>query len=408
MSMDLLTVRGSTMVMGLYGVLLLSRILVLTGNYNWPINPVIIELIYIIICFAILLFTSKGKIKLFPTKMMLVFTILIFHTIIWGKVFVNYRFVALIESLYKSQIMFWSIILVTVLFIYKYNLLETFIKTSFFVLLLVLFVQFITNITEFDLSNIWNIMNKDKRTRANFGFGHYNALGASCICILVLSTMFSKKFTTKIRAFIYGGRILAILMLLCSASRSSITSLLVFFVIYVSVGINDLDISKRLKILIKILLAVVILSISFWVLLEVDLEDILLESQRFLIFEYALPLFLKSGRVFIGLGFASNTAYGTGLTPYTTYWIDNGYIYYLVTTGILGFLMIVGAIAVIFLCQYKMRTTSFGKKVFSLYIMYLYGSLFEVTIFMSGAIVNYIYLPIFIITMSGLRRHMIE
>lgn len=394
-------VKYSSIFLGAYAVLLLSRILVLTSNYNWPVDPVALELVYIVLCGFLLVYK---KFKMISANSLTILCILLLHTILWGKVFVNDLIASLIESLYKSQIMFVIIIAFTVFMIRRYGILYDFIKVSFWILIAMLLLQFITNISDLDLSNIVNIMSKDERTRGNFGFGHYNTLGAACVCTLVLSSIVYKYSYKFLHLIIWMARILAIVMLLCSASRSSLTSLAVFIIIYYSIGINDLKLSKNVKINIKIVRFVLVLILILIVLFEIDINELLIESQRGLVFNHALPLFLRSGRVFLGLGFASNTAYGTGATPYTTYWIDNGYIYYLITSGILGFTFIVAAISILFYGLYKRHNDNLGRYVFSLFVMYLYGSLFEVTIFMSGAIINYIYLPIFIVTISYQRE----
>ena len=56
---------------------------------------------------------------------------------------------------------------------------------------------------------------------------------------------------------------------------------------------------------------------------------------------------MKSGRILIGLGYASNADYGSNLTPYMTSWLDNSYMYYLITTGVIGFAIIMIALVVI-------------------------------------------------------------
>ena len=66
----------------------------------------------------------------------------------------------------------------------------------------------------------------------------------------------------------------------------------------------------------------------------------------------------------------------------------------------MGFAFIACVICILFYELYKRHKDAFGRYVFSIFMMYLYGSLFEVTIFMSGAIINYIYLPLFIVTIS--------
>lgn len=390
-------VKCSCIFLSAYAVLLLSRILVLTSNYNWPIDPVVLELIYIFWCGFLLVYK---KLKMIPARSMAILCILLLHTILWGKVFVNTKIIPLIESQYQSQIMFVVIIAIPVFMIKKYDIIYDFLKVSFWILTAVLLLQFITNLSDLDLSNIMNIMSTDERTRANFGFGHYNTLGAACVCVLVLSLIVYESSSMFLHFPIWMARVLAFVMLLCSASRSSLTSLAVFFIVYYSIGIDEFDLSPKLKMFIKIVRFILLAFLILIALFGIDWNEILIESQRALVFDHALPLFLRSGRILLGLGFASNTAYGTGETPYTTYWIDNGYIYYLITSGILGFAFIASVICILFYELYKRHKDAFGRYVFSIFMMYLYGSLFEVTIFMSGAIINYIYLPLFIVTIS--------
>ena len=107
-------------------------------------------------------------------------------------------------------------------------------------------------------------------------------------------------------------------------------------------------------------------------------------------------MFLNSGRILQGLGYVSNTAYGTNLTPYTTYWLDNGYAYILISTGVLGFLIILGAI-ILLIKKIGFTSNDYIKsKVFPILIIYLYTCLFETNLFNSGYIANYIYLVIFL------------
>ena len=384
-----------------YALLLMSRIMVLTNNYSLPINPIVLEFGYLAICVLLYIMSRGGKVKVLPKNASVVILLLLFHTLLWGIVFVNASFPSLIHSMYRSQIIFVFIIATTVLMIYEFDIMDEFIKTSFIVLVLILSVQFIFHIAEVNFTNIINVMSKDKRTRANFGFGHYNTLGAVCSCVIIIGFI-AKNIISK--PILHYSRILATIMLLCAASRSAITGVLVYFIAYFSTNIDDYIISKRMVSLIKIARVVIVAVFSFWVFFEADLGSFLVEAQRSHLFFYTLPMFFRTNRVLIGLGYASNTHYGTGVTPYTTYWLDNAYIYYLVTTGILGLSVIIAASTLIFVYLYKARKRNFDKKVFSLYMFYLYGSLFEVILFSSGTIINYIYLPIFVATIANPRK----
>lgn len=184
-------------------------------------------------------------------------------------------------------------------------------------------------------------------------------------------------------------------MLLCSASRNALTGFCVFIIAYIIQRLNRSDVNPKIRFISKlILLMMIILLIPF--AMELDYNQLLKISQRSLIFYVAFPLYINSGRIFTGLGYASNIAYGSNMTPYTTYWLDNSYMYYLITTGVIGFAIILIAVLILGKRIVKNRFLDKGDIICSLYFVYLYTALFEVIIFESGTLLNCIYLPIFI------------
>jgi hypothetical protein len=104
-------------------------------------------------------------------------------------------------------------------------------------------------------------------------------------------------------------------------------------------------------------------------------------------------MFLQSGKTVLGLGYASTVAYAEGLTPYTTHWLDNGYIYYLVTTGFAGFAVILSGVGCMGFIVFRQKMLPHGKRLIAVFCVYLYIALLEATLFQSGVIVNYISLP---------------
>ena len=161
-------------------------------------------------------------------------------------------------------------------------------------------------------------------------------------------------------------------------------------------GINDWHISHISKKVIKLVAVIVIIVMGVWVLLEVDMSALLVIAQRALLFTHTLPMFFDSGRVWFGLGYASNVAYAARQTPYVTYWLDNAYVYYLVTTGVIGLLLLVAALILIAVRLLKNRKAYNGREALSIFCVYLYVSIFETVFFNSGFIVNYMYLPFFL------------
>lgn len=380
----------------LFFFLLISRILTLTGNYNFPISPVMLQIIYIILISIILIRTSTDNATIKVKKQKSFFTIIILlllHTILWGTMFVNPSLIDLTSSMFKSQIMFLIVVLITLWATIRLDAIDILIKSSFYAISCILIIQLILNFSELNLSNIANIMSKEERYRANFGFGHYNTLGGACLCNIVLWTFLDKKKLKNIIYYIF--LLVSIIMLLCSASRSSLTALALFLVIY-ALGRIFKNKKSGKRILLNKIIKVGIIIALFLIAININVSAALEESQRTLIFEKAIPVFLNSGRILQGLGYVSNTAYGTNLTPYTTYWLDNGYAYILISTGVLGFLIILGAI-ILLIKKIGFTSNDYIKsKVFPILIIYLYTCLFETNLFNSGYIANYIYLVIFL------------
>ena len=132
------------------------------------------------------------------------------------------------------------------------------------------------------------------------------------------------------------------------------------------------------------------------------IENLLIESNRMTLFSVALPTFFKSGRTWIGLGLASGEIYGQNLTSYKTYWMDNGYIYTLITSGYIGAIIYTLAAVLLLWGIYKMsKENLLGKIIMGIYIMYLFCALFETTLFNGGVVHNYIYIPIFLMCTSN-------
>lgn len=391
--MKTIKIRMQTIFILSFSLLLFSRIAVLTGNYYVPIDPVMIEIIYILNTLILLYLNNKGKffVNLKSLKNNIVSILLLIHVLLFGIVFVNPLMKDTISSQFKSQIVFDVIILVTTIAINNFNALDKFIEISYYTLGIFLFIQFITHLGDIKINNIAHVMSVEERVRSNFGFGHYNALGAACLCMIIL-TIYLKEKKRLINILILG---MAIIMLLCSASRNALTGFCVFIIAYIIQRLNRSDVNPKIRFISKlILLMMIILLIPF--AMELDYNQLLKISQRSLIFYVAYPLYINSGRIFTGLGYASNIAYGSNMTPYTTYWLDNSYMYYLITTGVIGFAIILIAVLILGKRIVKNRFLDKGDIICSLYFVYLYTALFEVIIFESGTLLNCIYLPIFI------------
>lgn len=190
-------------------------------------------------------------------------------------------------------------------------------------------------------------------------------------------------------------------MLLGSASRSNFW-LNCFSLIEFYFSLEKYVFRKVYKFIIQISIVGIVLIMALFGDSRVSLDGLLLDSNRMTLFSVALPTFFKSNRTWIGLGLASGEIYGQNLTPYKTYWLDNGYIYTLITSGYIGITIYV-ALIILFLISYwklKKQNNSMGILAIATFSMYLFSALFETTLFNGGVLLNYLLLPVFLILLD--------
>ncbi len=387
-----------------YSLLLLSRIYVIAGVYKLPMDPSLIQVGYVGVLIMVAIVQIKEnnyKIKKHLKTMDAASLLLIGYWAIFGFVFVNPPMEQYTKAMVLRQGLFLATVIVTALFAYRNNYFMEVISASFWTIAVVLLFQFITNINDVTQIDISSILNVSSRSRVNFGLGHYNYLGMLCSCEVILGIWIRKfKNKNKLSLFIIA---LALIMLLGSASRNAIFGLIVFSLIEFYFSLEKYAFRKVYKFIMQISIVGIVLIMALFGDSRVSLDGLLLDSNRMTLFSVALPTFFKSNRTWIGLGLASGEIYGQNLTPYKTYWLDNGYIYTLITSGYIGITIYV-ALIILFLISYwklKKQNNSMGILAIATFSMYLFSALFETTLFNGGVLLNYLLLPVFLILLDN-------
>lgn len=391
------SIKSQLLIIISFAVMFISRVLVISGNYTLPIDATLIQIVYLGIVITMgILKDRKILISKKPSESVVVSMALITHVILFTCVFVNPVMSKYAAQMFQRQGMFVLIVVFSAWIIGKYRLFDAFLKTVFISLSTILFIQFITHISDLQYLNIASVMSSIGRTRGNFGFGHYNTLGGVCVCNILISHLIQKRKSAGVymKWLIPPFVLLSIIMLLVSASRSSISSLGIYICLYLFTNLEIKHLGKRTTRFLKIFLAflMVMLLISN---LGMSFESFLSESNRFTLFSVALPTFFKSGRTMLGLGYAPTEVYGLNETPYLTYWLDNGYIYTLITTGYIGSIIYIVALCAILKNIRRLSKCSIGKNMICIFAVYLYSALFEATLF-TGTIQNYVYIILFL------------
>lgn len=380
-----------------FSVMFISRVLVISGNYTLPVDATLIQIIYLAIVTTMgILKDRKILISKKPSESAVVSIALLMYVVLFTCVFVNPVMSKYATQMLQRQGLFVLIVVFSAWIIGKYKLFDAFLKIVFISLSTILFIQFVTHISDLQYLNIASVMSSAGRTRGNFGFGHYNTLGGVCVCNILISHLLQgrKKTGIAMKWLIPPCVFLSIIMLLVSASRSAILGLGIYICLYLFINLEIKRLGKRTVRFLKIFLAflMVMLLISN---LGMSFESFLSESNRFTLFRVALPTFFKSGRTMLGLGYAPTEVYGLNETPYLTYWLDNGYIYTLITTGYIGSIIYIVALGAIFKNVRRLSECSIGKNMICIFAIYLYSALFEATLF-TGTIPNYVYMILFL------------
>lgn len=387
-----------------YSLLLLSRIYVIAGVYTFPMDPSLIQVSYvgILIMVAIVQIKKSGyKITKHLKKMDAAILLLIGYWVTFGFIFVNPPMEQYTKDMVLRQGLFLATVIATALFAYRNNFFVEVISASFWTIAVVLLFQFITNINDLAQIDISSILNVSSRSRVNFGLGHYNYLGMLCSCEIILGIWIRKfKNKNKLSLFIIA---LASVMLLGSASRNAIFGLIVFSLIEFYFSLEKYVLKKVYKFIIQVSIGGIVLIMALFGDSRVSIDGLLLDSNRMTLFSVALPTFFKSNRTWIGLGLASGEIYGQNLTPYKTYWLDNGYIYTLITSGYIGITIYVALIILFFISYWKLKkqNNSMGGLAIATFSMYLFSALFETTLFNGGVLLNYLLLPVFLILLDN-------
>ena len=387
-----------------YSLLLLSRIYVIAGVYTFPMDPSLIQVGYVGILIMVAIVQIKEsdyKITKHLKKMDAAILLLIGYWVTFGFIFVNPPMEQYTKAMVLRQGLFLATVIATALFAYRNNFFVEVISASFWTIAVVLLFQFITNINDLAQIDISSILNVSSRSRVNFGLGHYNYLGMLCSCEIILGIWIRKfKNKNKLSLFIIA---LALIMLLGSASRNAIFGLIVFSLIEFYFSFEKYVLKKVYKFIIQVSIGGIVLIMALFGDSRVSLDGLLLDSNRMTLFSVALPTFFKSNRTWIGLGLASGEIYGQNLTPYKTYWLDNGYIYTLITSGYIGITIYVALIILFFISYWKLKKQNnlMGSLAIATFSMYLFSALFETTLFNGGVLLNYLLLPVFLILLDN-------
>lgn len=247
------------------------------------------------------------------------------------------------------------------------------------------------------------------RYRLAFNFNNPNTVGNIAACMMVVYFLFlswvrcyeEKSLGRTLRVIVATAlAVVDMIVLLSSGSRNSMVTLLMFFFAMFYFKATDFKrISERQKGILKgiiVVLGVIIVYITVFS----SAFEMFETSGRLRSFEVNVPLVLREGRFFEGLGLMNPGLFGRGSAGYI---VDNYYLYVFMETGIIGLVMISWLLIRLTKKVHELRITneSFYVMLSSAFIAWLVSGLGETCVIYPYFPSSLVFFVIFLVFVSG-------
>lgn len=332
-------IKTETITFSIWCVLLFSRILISQANsmISSPLKMYYISSALLIV--FILFQWMRGRKTLKISPILLWGGAFFLYIILFGKLLVNNNLKTLTEFTFNALVVFYMLVFMMSSYIESREHRKiVFVKTTFWTFTIGTILSAILNWDgKLELGElINNVFGGYTRTRAAFGFYHANAAANIALCVIILSgylICISKKKMLYIVIDIFMTYII-----LATASRTTLSALILFCILLVyNMFLNRIKSNNAKKGLTAGLILIIILLLLFGS--ENEIEKLFTLSNRSYNFIYNIPVLVKSGRLWIGLGMIGAGEFYQ-LSQYNTFFVDNYLLYVLMSTGIIGLIFI--------------------------------------------------------------------
>lgn len=209
------------------------------------------------------------------------------------------------------------------------------------------------------ISGLPDIFERYGRYRENYGYGSPDIPACMALCVIICSMLMWRVSGRLKRIWLQIVNTIMVLLILSTGTRSQIVALVLILgmILYFKIGHVYLS-SERQTFLLKLIkLMLLILGFSFVVtqyMGTTNLEEMLTNSNRRGLLEINIPLLLHENKLLTGLVYASAGRFGEGIIgQYHVYYVDNYYVYILMSCGVIGLLMQMTAIYLVIRKVYR-------------------------------------------------------
>lgn len=358
-------------------------------------------LINSVILFIYLFILSKRKRNVNRNiRIILIFIFILF--LIYPLLTINYSFLNNILNEIFGMMVFTVNIFLTSKFIVEEDEILKFLKITYLIMGIFLICMYIIHFDNFEgIKKLRYLFNNHLRYRYAFGFYYVNASGQICALVLILNSILRKLERRKIKLYEIIFNIVSLIILISSASRDSIITLILFYCMYYLISLkNKLENRYRNKYItafINLLLVTIILSVILFIILLVsnnyiNLDKIIQNTNRLGNFQN-IQLLQYENRKWIGIGLID-----PGLFMSIGTYVDGWFLYMFLTESIFGIVVFLGLL--IFLTKKLVINNDRSREgtiVASVFIISVFYSIFETAFYNHNIILSYIFWIIYLV-----------
>lgn len=210
------------------------------------------------------------------------------------------------------------------------------------------------------LQNITRLFDRYGRYRESYGFASPDIPACMALCVLACSLLLWDKSRRLKKAWMLAVDLVMAVLILSTGSRAQVVALGIMAALVAFYQTRRLRFRTRKQ---KKLFEFGKWAVIFGMIAlaganyfqHTSLEQALVNSNRMGLFSINLPVLLRENKLWLGLVYASAGRFGEGrIGLYQVYYVDNYYVYLLMSSGILGCAI---QLAAIFLVVQGIRTT---------------------------------------------------
>lgn len=334
-------VKTETITFSIWCIVLISRILISLNNglISSPLGLYYGSAIILITWMIFLKIKNRNRRFIQISPLLLWGVSFGVYLLLFGKIFANDSLKSLTSFTFNAMLVFYILVFFMAAYIDDEHKKTTFIKVSFWTFSLSVMLSSVLNWDgNSQISGlISNVFKGYTRDRSAFGFHHPNTVANIALCIILLSAYLIRNDKKRWR-YIFVDAFM-IYVILSAASRTALSALMFFIVLIIYDNLLKKIKGKNERIIFGVMLfAIVILLILFSS--KDGLDGLFKVSNRQYNFTYNIPILNNNGRLMIGLGLIGSGEFYQ-LPQYHTFFVDNYFLYVLMSTGIIGLLFII-------------------------------------------------------------------